>query len=153
MVRATVQAIQTENFGPLLEGTAICLTSGIVGLLCLAPSTINIQIEEKTQQGEDAIAILCLLPKCVLRVVPTLLMVGTMISSVYFLLSVAALFGDNRFAAAAEFRTNWSEGAMSYLLATLLPLASYLAFIMLTLSLDVMRAVLVLPAKLSRDDN
>ena len=110
-------------------------------------------VEEETHQGEDAIAILCLLPKCVLRVVPVLLMVGTAIASVYFLLSVVALFDDNSFAAAAEFRSNWMEGIHSYLAATLLPLGSYLAFIVLTLSLDVMRAVLVLPGALGRADD
>ncbi len=150
LVRAVVSAIQVESFSPLLGDAAACLTTGIVGLLCLSPATINIKIEQETQQGEDAIAILSLLPKCVLRVVPTLLMVGTVIASVYFLVSITSLFDDNRFAAATEFRINWSEGVMAYLSATLLPLGSYLAFLILTLSLDLMRAVLVLPAKLDR---
>ncbi len=149
LVRAAVSAIQVESFAPLLAAAAVCLTSVIVGLLCLSPATINIKMEDETQQGEDAIAILCLLPKCVLRVVPTLLVVGTVISSVYFLVSITSLFDDNRFAAAAEFGGNWSEGMVAYLSATLLPLGSYLAFLLLTLSLDLMRAVLVLPAKLS----
>ena len=83
--------------------------------------------------------------------VPALVLLGTVVAAGLFLFSSTALFQDNAFSAAAEYSRSWQQGQQLFLMSSLLPLLSYVSFVLLTLVLDVTRAILAVPTLLGRD--
>jgi len=138
-------------FTRLMEGS---LTSFFVGLalwaLCdavafiaLHPEMINLTVEGETRAGEEAIGILSFGVKALVRIVPIAFGVGAVLGSISLLIATFAMMGKAG-----------PEGVLSALRliagCVLLPFLSYVVFAFYHLTIDLLRAILVLPSKLDK---
>lgn len=128
-------------FGMML---GVCLVMLYAGGAALSPSSVNVTVGEQTGAGSEAIGILMFLMKLPLRLVPFLFGVGTVVgvgAACYFL--VLSFTDQYQFALAAAMTFGWAFPVLA-----LLPLSIYVAFLLVYLLVDVIRAVLLVPVKL-----
>ncbi|MCP4659122.1 MAG: DUF4339 domain-containing protein [bacterium] len=121
-----------------------CLVLLYAGGVALSPSSVNVTVGEEAGAGEEAIGILMFLLKLPLRLVPFMFGVGTVVgvgAACYFL--VLAFTDQFAFLPIVALPV-----AGAVLALALLPLNVYLAFLLLYLLVDVIRAVLLVPVKL-----
>jgi hypothetical protein len=120
----------------LTLGISLPLT--LLGLLALSPSALGIESAEDAAPGEDAITLLLLLPRCVLRLLMVFVALGLIAACALFLSAVweavagSALLGAVRFGSAV----------VLFIGVTLAPLAAYLGYVLFSFILDIARAIL-----------
>lgn len=126
-----------------LGAWALC---DVVAWVAIHPVMANIQIDPEASAGEEAIGIISFAVKTVVRVVPLAFGVGSVTGAAALLLATLKML----FTGGALTGATHALGLM--LLAVCLPFASYLLFAFYHLTIDVLRAILVLPAKLDRTE-
>lgn len=162
LIGGTVTAIRTEEFGAFIGGlfsaAVMLLTAGVA----LNPKLSNVRIEESSA-GEEAIGLASFFGKVSLVLLPLVFALAALAGVIVI---VVAFFSTDRYSGAAAFIQAILQavpgiGQLGYMdpglagvgllvQACLLPLFAYLGFLVLYLSLDLMRAVLEVPRKLDR---
>lgn len=111
-----------------------------IAYIALHPSMANITISEDTPAGEEAIGIMSFLVKAVVRIVPIAFGVGSIIGLVALLIATfSLLFGGTPEGGRAALKL--------IIFCACLPFFSYIFFALYHLTIDVLRAILVLPRK------
>jgi len=111
-----------------------------IAYIALHPLMVNITISEDTRAGEEAIGIMSFLVKAVVRIVPMAFGVGSIIGLVALLVATfSLLFGGTPEGGRAALKL--------IILCACLPFLSYVFFALYHLTIDVLRAILVLPQK------
>lgn len=119
-------------------GLGVLTLCDSVAFVALHPSIANIKISEKTAAGEEAIGILSFFIKAVVKIVPIVFGVGSFVGLLVLTISTVGIFP-----VAA------GKSALKMIVAcACLPFFSYILFAVYHLAIDVLRAILVLPAKI-----
>ncbi len=125
------------GWGHFFVGLALWALCDAVAYIALNPSMVNIEVGGEVGAGEEAIGILSLGVKTIVRLVPMAFGIGSILGSVAL---IAATFGmmrsGNPAAAASALRLiAW---------CVLLPFFSYILFAFYHLLIDLLRSILVL---------
>lgn len=141
-----VRAVQGGGIWIFLMGTAAFILLILFALIAFNPKTINKTVGKNTSAGQEAIGIIVFFLKGVMRLVPILFGVGIAVGLTLLVVDFIGVFGtEARLAASWE---NVSKTAGTIALFGLLPLISYIAFVIYYLAIDIIRAILALPGKL-----
>lgn len=110
--------------------------------VALQPALANVETGARLSPGEEALGILDFLMKAGLRLVPFAFGAGTAAAAVGMVLASVPLLREDRLLPATR-ATGFA------LFSSALPLVAYLIFVFYHLSLDVIRAILAIPGRLS----
>jgi hypothetical protein len=141
-VWCTIAAIRAHSWGSLGAGVGVLVLCELVVCLCLNPDMLNIAIRPASNPGQEAVGVLTFLMKTALRLVPLAFGVGTICGALGMFGALIQLLRNE-----ALYPLMGMPGARLVLFSSALPVASYLLYILLYLNLDVIRAILILPAK------
>jgi hypothetical protein len=141
-----IQAIQAESFYPFLVGLVVFVFLEFLALISFNPGTANVDIAEDTSAGQEALGIITFFLKALLRLVPIFFGVGVVAFTVMLLIDFFGVFGNELRVALAWERGNYTATMILYF--GLLPFLSYIFFVLYYLAVDVIRAILAIPAKL-----
>jgi len=138
-------AFSGGGFPAFASGFGLFLVLVYAGGVALNPGAVNVSVGREVRAGEEAIGILSFLMKlCVLRLVPFAFGVGCVVGALVILYMFFQLFGE-----AGAFIGAMATPVIAGVLALgLLPFMAYLVFLLYYLGIDLMRSVLVVPAKL-----
>lgn len=139
------EAIKLPSLWYLLYGIASFILLEFVALVALNPRTITVEVVDETSAGEEAIGIMTLFIKKVMRLIPILFGVGIIAVTVMLFINALGLFSEARLNLAAD------RSLKFYVLLIkigLLPFLSYIFFVFAYLCIDVIRAILSIPKKL-----
>ncbi len=137
-------AIKLPSFEPLLFGIVSFVLLWFLAFVLINPKEITVSVVKDTTAGQEAIGIITLFIKSVMKIVPIIFGVGIIYATVSMLINMFGLFKSNPGIA-------WigiSADMVTFIYAALLPLLAYLGFILAFLFIDVTRAVLSIPQKL-----
>lgn len=140
----TVSAIRTESINLFWLALLLLVFCETAVWLCLNPSLLNIRICAEATAGQEAIGVLTFIMKALLRFVPLAFGVGTAVGAINLGIDLVQLF-RGRLDCFSLFEL---ESGQFILGAAALPLVAYLTFILYYLSVDVLRAIMVIPEKL-----
>lgn len=121
-----------------IGGMALCWA---IAYIALNPSMVNTSIDAHTTAGEEAIGILSFLAKAIVRMAPIGFGIGSIIGLVALLVSTFSML----------FYKDIAPGKMSVYLIVFcacLPFFSYVFFTLFHLTIDIIRAIIVVPGKL-----
>ena len=154
LVGGVSTTINLRSFVPLLPAVFGTVALTYLSALLLHPHTINVHVGEGSA-GEEAIGILTTFFKAYLKLVPLFFFLLAVLGGLTLLTS---FFGDGATAGVAQVVMQWVPlpinapyglvGASVLLVACLLPIFAYFMFLLQYLFLDVLRAILSVPAKL-----
>jgi hypothetical protein len=111
--------------------------------IALNPSMANVTIDENVTAGEEAIGIMSFFVKAVVRTVPLVFGVGTIVGSIALFLATYSVLRNG----------NAVPGyiALKFIaVSACLPFIAYVVFAFYHLLLDILRAILILPDKLDK---
>jgi hypothetical protein len=148
-------AIASRSIVPLLPAVVVGLALTCFGAVSLHPNVVNVGTGGGTA-GEEAIGLLSFFFKSALKLVPLFFLLFSVVGSLTVLLS---FFGEGgAFASMAQSLVNvlplpasastGLTGSALVLVACLVPIFGYFVFLLQYLIIDVLRAVLAVPAKL-----
>ena len=148
-------SIAGRSFAPLIPAIIMSLTLTLFGAVALHPRIVNVVAGEGTA-GEEAIGLLSFLFKAGLKMVPLFFL---LLSAAGTLAIAMSFFSESgAFASMAQSLVNalpvpvqvpyGLTGSAVVLMACLVPIFSYFVFLLQYLVVDVLRAVLAVPAKL-----
>lgn len=137
-------AIKDANLGAFLLGVVFFVLCELLVCLCLNPSTLNISVIPATGAGQEAVGVLTFFMKGLMRLVPIAFGIGSASGVVMIVIAFIQVFRGQSF---PELESAGPAGSV-ILFSASLPLASYLAFILYYLAIDISRAILSLPEKL-----
>ena len=150
-----VTAIKVGSAAPLVPAILSAVFWGYLGSIALHPERASVESGEGTA-AEEAIGIVTFFFKAVLKLVPIFFGLLALVGSVVILVSIFA--PNSRFAYALShvlafiplpgMKGPGFAGAGAVLAASLLPMASYFLFLLVSLPLELWRAILSLPGKL-----
>ncbi len=155
LVSGIIAAIQIESFTPLIPALVSFIVLTAFAGVALHPSLANVE-EAPATAGEEAIGLFSFFAKAGLALQPLLFAVYATTGAIVILF---ALFGrDISFALGGlllppidiSFSGGGSIGAAIIATACLLPLMTYLSFLLYYLLIDVLRAILSIPGKLDQ---
>lgn len=162
LLGGVVVAIRTEEFGPFVAAVFSAAVMLLAAGAALNPKLSNVRLEESSA-GEEAIGLASFFGKVSLVLLPLVFAVAALAGVIVI---VVAFFSTDRYSGAAAFIESILQlvpcfeafgfmdaglaGVALLVQACLLPLFAYLGFLVLYLSLDLMRAVLEVPRKLDR---
>lgn len=157
-----VTAIRTEMFSAFVAGLFLSVVMALGAGVALNPALSNVHLEESSA-GEEAIGLASFFGKASLVLLPLVFAVTALAGVLVIVVAFFATDGSSQAAYLARALLAFLPGAGLFgaadtglagvallVQACLLPLFGYLAFLLLYLSLDLMRAVLDLPRKLDR---
>ena len=139
-------AITVKALDQLLSGVVVFIVCEVIACIAMNPSMICVDVEAGASTGEEAIGVLSFFVKALVKMVPLVFGIATIGGAVILIVSIFQSFGEH--VAGMPFRSY--QGMQITFLAGLLPLAAYLVFLTYNLTIELMRAVLVVPAKLDR---
>jgi hypothetical protein len=146
MILGAMVALQT---GLVIAGV---VAAGVVAMLVYASAsalsldTLRVQLSDTAGAGDEAVGILSLVLKLFLvRTIPVTFLVAASVGVACSLMLFADLLGGG---AAKVALLTWACAGV--LAVALVPFATYLMFVLVSLGLDLARAVLVLPDRLDR---
>lgn len=149
-------AILVESAVPLVPAVFVTVLMVLVAAIALHPALVNVEVSEGGA-GEEAIGLLSFFFKTTLRIVPVLFLVGSVGGALAILVSFTesgravagqlAVFG-NMLPMRISYMTVGFLGTASVLVACLVPLVAWFAFLLQYLLIDLIRAILVVPARL-----
>ncbi len=135
-------ALQQRDVGILIAGIFLAFVAYGVAFISLYPDRINITVDSGAAAGEEAIGILSYGIKVLVRLLPIVYGLGMIAGMLAMLGACLARLGKTGVTALGQ------QGAAMLLIAGAAPFAAYLLFAFYQLGLDVLRAILILPAKL-----
>ena len=123
-------------------GIGIWFLCDAVVFIALHPSLANIKISKQATAGEEAIGILSFFAKDIIKIAPMAFGIGSILGCLALIVATFSLI----------FSANAFEGGKQALILIIscgcLPFASYVIFEIYHLTIDVLRAILVIPEKL-----
>ena len=127
----------------LLVGLGIYALLDAVAYTALFPELANVKVSSRVRGGEEAIGFLSFFAKAILKIVPIAFGIGAIIGTAALLVGIitAMSSGDTDPARTAR---------RLIIICTCLPFGTYVLFAVYHLFIDVIRAILVLPAKLDK---
>ena len=141
------QAIRIPQFEPLLYGAGAFIFFEFVALVVLHPRTITVDVVDQTTAGEEAIGIITIFIKKIMRLIPILFGLGLIIVTVMLLIDSVGLFSElKKFAARTRILSDYER----LVGIGLLPFLSYIGFVILYLVVDLIKAILSIPGKLDK---
>ncbi len=152
---ALAAAIRVGSVAPLVPGLVIGAALTYFGTLALHPELVEVTLADGTA-GEEAIGLLCFFFKSGLKLVPLFFLLLAVVGDLALLSSffrggeafaglVAGVLGTVPGLANVPYGFG---GSVVVVLACLLPLCAYFIFLLQYLFVDVLRAILAVPAKL-----
>jgi hypothetical protein len=132
----------------IFAGLATFVVAQFLGFTAIHPSLANVQIVSESRPSEDALGLIGFFAKALVRIAPVVFGVGAAFGCALLIYaSVQAIIDPvgawlNSIIATASLR--WTG---------VFPLGAYLAYLLIYLLLDVLRAILVLPSKLEKPQN
>ena len=137
-LRVVLMASRIGEWGLIWVGLGVWALCDAFSYVAINPSLTNIEVKDDVRAGEEAIGILSFSVKTLIRIVPIAFGVGTVLGAIGLLVgTVALMFKGGAVTGLASLRL--------IVLCTCLPLASYIAFAFYHLTIDVLRAILILP--------
>ncbi len=146
-IMAIVDGIRAKSFTLFLIGLGMAVLMELLALVAFNPKSINIDIVEKNTAGQEALAIITFSIKAVMRLIPILFGIGVTVGTIVLFFDIFDLFGEYYQYVLA--RVTMTSGSL-ILVAALLPFLSYVAFAILYLFIDVIKAQLSIPEKLDK---
>lgn len=131
------------DLGLFFVGLAVWALCDAIAYIALHPEMVNIEVGGEVHAGEEAIGILSFGIKAAIRIVPIAFGVGAILGAIALLLGTFRLMATDDAEAAKA-----ALGLIVFCL--LLPFASYILLAFYHLTIDVLRAILVLPEKLEK---
>ena len=151
-------AIKMSSSAALVSGIVVALLLAIAGAIALNPATAGVEIKEDASAGEEAVGLMFFCLKVWLKTVPLLFCLLAIAGCVVTIWSwfnpqmSAFALGGRGGALPLPFIDTFMVGGMAgpslVLYACMTPVIVYLCFIFWSLTLDLARAILSLPAKL-----
>ncbi len=138
----TYCAIKIDSLSVFMSGIVAFAICELVVWLCLNPSLLNINIVPASTAGEEAVGFLTFAMKALLRLVPIAFGIGIIVGDFLMLSSLIVLFRDEEL-----WMTIGFSSVFFVLGSAALPLIGYVLFVLNYLFLDVIRAILSIPAK------
>ncbi len=143
LVGFTYAAIRMDSLSTFGTGIVTFVACELVVWLCLNPVLLNIGIVPASTAGEEAIGVVTLAMKALLRLVPIAFGVGVIVGDFQIVAAIVRVFRG------LEGPMNGASSATWQVLGSAaLPLIGYLLFILNYLALDIIRAILAIPEKL-----
>jgi len=144
-------AIKIPSFSPLLMGLVFFLLLWFFAFVLMNPKEITVSIVKDTTAGQEAIGIITLFIKSIMKLVPIIFGIGVIYGSISMLIHMFGLFKANPQVAWFKISSFNISSDMSILIITgLLPLLAYLGFVIAFLFIDITRAILSIPEKLEQ---
>jgi hypothetical protein len=142
-VGLTVAAIRTDSWSLFGMAVGIFVICELVVCLCLHPNMLNIEISPVFGAGQEAIGVLTFFIKVPVRLVPIVFGCGAILGTLGMGWALIDLFRGS-----GQFNVLNLPAAEVVLAAAAVPLVYYILFILCYLNMDLIRAVLSVPAKL-----
>ena len=121
--------------------TALCLATA---WLALNPALVGIQVNARTNVGEEAIGVLSFFVKTGVRLVPIFYGVAFVVGAIHGVLTLVGMVGDSSFELRqAILRAEFAAPLM--VLAALSPFLAYIGFVLYSLVIDLLRSILAIP--------
>ena len=137
-LRVVLTASRFGEWGLIWVGLGVWALCDAFSYVAINPKLTNIEIKDGVRAGEEAIGILSFAVKTLIRIVPLAFGVGTVLGAIGLLVgTVTLMFKGGAITGLASLRL--------IVLCTCLPLASYIVFAFYHLTIDVLRAILILP--------
>ena len=149
-------AIRSDTFSLVIPAVVVSFILTCFGVIALNPEEVNVTMEPGAGAGEEAIAIFSFFTKAWLKLAPLLFFVITTVG----VLGIVFSFSDRGKAMASEMMASMglgvlpvgvigtSAGTVVVLFGCLIPVLSYLGFLLSFLVIDLLRAQLSIPGKL-----
>lgn len=148
LIGGLLLALQQRDLGILILGAFLAFVAYGIAFISLYPDRINITVDPAGGAGEEALGILSYGLKVLLHLLPIIYGLGMIAGMLAMLGASFARLGRTGITPLGQ------QGGALLLFAAAAPFTGYLLFAFLQLGLDVLRSILVLPAKLgSRIEN
>ncbi len=124
--------------------TALCVATA---WLALNPALVGIQVNARTNAGEEAIGVLSFFVKTGVRLVPIFYGVAFAVGAIHGIVTLLGMVGDSSY----ELRQailGAELAAPLMLLAALSPFLAYVGFVLYSLVIDLLRSILAIPGSL-----
>ena len=139
----TYSAIKAPSIVFLIMGIASFIFLEFVALVALNPKTVNLDVVNKNSAGQEAIGIITFFIKKLMRLIPILFGLGLMVGAILLLFHFFSLFGKNYGMAQTWFSFSQGQGDYFKIIAVgMIPFISYIAFVVLYLHIDIIKAIL-----------
>ena len=132
------------EWGLFFVGLAIWALCDAIAYIALHPEMVNIEVGGEVRAGEEAIGIMSLAIKTLVRLVPMAFGIGAILGSIALIIATFAMMGSGNPASARS-------ALRLIIFCVLLPFLSYILFAFYHLAIDLLRAILVLPRMLGKD--
>lgn len=143
--------IETKSIVPIVPALVFTIILAAYGSLSLNPSSVNVEIGQGSA-GEEAVGLIMTFLKMYLKIVPIIFALlsaaGAIITLVAFFAHQEVMQSMSTLMPAPLNQLVGAGGAPLLIMACFAPLAAYLNFLIASLLLDVLRAILVLPSKI-----
>jgi hypothetical protein len=140
---ALMSASQASDWSVFWKGVGGWVICVLVAWVLFHPTMQSVEIDPATAMREEAIGIVAYLMKAVLRCVPVVFGVLAIMATVAIISGLVDIFRDQG--------AGWIQEEIWFgMMATLLPVAAYLAAVFCRLHLDIMHAILSIPGKIDR---
>lgn len=155
LLGSVAAAIQTSAYVAILFGLAVFVVCAYLAIIAMNPAALNITIGPAAHAGDEALGVLAFLLKSLLRMVPAAFGAGVVYGVVmmgyacYQAMFPGAAAGMRAAGLlAAEITAGIARTSLIWSAA--LPFAAFLLFLLYYLSIDLCRAILILPGKIDR---
>lgn len=156
LVSGLVASVQMDTLLPLIPALLSVAYLLYFAMTALHPEELNVSVSGETTAGEEAISLMSFFCKVGLKLAPLFFFLLAVVGAIFTLL---AMFDVGQAAsqsflsalpipASVGMLAQNSPGQLLVLVACLVPMLSYLFFLLSYLALDLMRAVLAVPGKL-----
>lgn len=158
LLTGIIATIQTGSLTALIFNLVLAVGLLAVAALCLSPDIVRVTVQQSTA-GEEAMGVLSFFLKAGLFVIPLLYFVTAVLGCLAVLVAFSdsgALFAHGL---ASALPLGWFQffqvpiGVTLLLAGAMTPVLSYFWFLLLYLPLDLIQAIVSLPAKLNRTQN
>jgi hypothetical protein len=151
-IMSVVTAIKAESIDIVFYGVGAMVTFTYLAWVALHPKLIYISIKSECSVGEEAIGVLSIFLKGLIRLIPIAFGAWIILGTLELLASSLLFFGKED---PDSFLPKEMEAALSSLkagymivTATLLPMMGYVLFLSYYLFIEVIRSILILPSKI-----
>lgn len=142
-VMAIIYAIAQKQLAFFIVGLGTFALCDIFAYIALNPSLVNTSVGEEATAGEEAIGILSFAVKAMVRTVPMVFGIGAIAGAIALVVATISLI----------FTRDASGGIQALkfiIICSCLPFLSYIVFTLYHLTIDIIRAILVIPSKIDK---
>jgi len=140
-----VAAVQTGQFTMILTGLAAFIVCQCLAAAALNPQSLGIDVTPDTRAAEEALGIITFLMKAGLRLVSVVFGTGVIWGTLNILYACYLVFDGDAGPLVANATALYA--ATIIIICSALPLAACFAFLLKYLVIDVLRALLAIPAR------